>query len=294
MRCFETALSLDPKNGSTHSALAFTHHLAGNLDVAIDTYHRALALRPDDTLSAEMLSKALEEVFAEGGSFSVLDLQESLDQAQEQHSQAQDQSSFRQGMQGMQGGEGMEGLEESGDLDLSSRSQRSMVDGSMAGSMASMDQDSPIDISLGSLASPQPPQGPQGGGARSLSAHRGGVSTRAPKSKRGVSPASGASAPQAPVGTGSFSFNRSMNGLAVSGVSGASGSEMMQLESSHDQDFDNRRRGKSGKKRHAHCIEVLLLAQSVCESLLCVGLEDSIVSTQDLHGVWYNFMLASK
>ena len=34
-----------------------------NLDVAIDTYHRALALRPDDTLSAEMLSKALEEVF---------------------------------------------------------------------------------------------------------------------------------------------------------------------------------------------------------------------------------------
>ena len=54
MRCFETALALEPRSASTLGALAFTHHLAGDLDRAIDTYHRALAARPDDTFCSEM------------------------------------------------------------------------------------------------------------------------------------------------------------------------------------------------------------------------------------------------
>lgn len=83
--------------------------LAGDLDSAIEGYHRALALRPDDTFSSEMLSKALNEVcmcvqgavegsgswltlacawclqvFGTHGTFSVTDLDEELDAVTQQ------------------------------------------------------------------------------------------------------------------------------------------------------------------------------------------------------------------
>ena len=69
VRCFEAALTLEPNSASTHCAIAFTHHLAGNLNAAIEAYHMALALNPDDTFCDEMLKKALTEVFQVGGGF---------------------------------------------------------------------------------------------------------------------------------------------------------------------------------------------------------------------------------
>eukprot|EP00249_Psilotum_nudum_P014975 c25100_g1_i1 orf=111-1745(+) len=58
---YEKALALCPKAASTYAALGFTHHLQGNTSIAIEFYHKALGLKPDDTLTAEMLSSALVE-----------------------------------------------------------------------------------------------------------------------------------------------------------------------------------------------------------------------------------------
>ena len=41
--------------------------------------------------------------------------------------------------------------------------------------------------------------------------------------------------------------------------------------------FDDRRRGNFHKRR-AHCIEVMLLAEGICEPVLSVAHEDGIVS----------------
>jgi tetratricopeptide (TPR) repeat protein len=79
VRCFEAALTLEPKSASTHGALAFTHHLSGDLDAAIECYHKALALKPDDTFCDEMLKKALTEVFQIGGAFDLSALEAELD-----------------------------------------------------------------------------------------------------------------------------------------------------------------------------------------------------------------------
>ncbi|CAI7841353.1 unnamed protein product [Closterium sp. NIES-53] len=58
---YEQALSLRPNTASTFSAMAFTHHLQGNLIPAIECYHKALGLCPGDSLSAEMLGQALKD-----------------------------------------------------------------------------------------------------------------------------------------------------------------------------------------------------------------------------------------
>ena len=57
---------LDPRNASTLVALGFTNHLGGNLDTAIEIYHKALAMKPNHSFASEMLSRALKsslEVF---------------------------------------------------------------------------------------------------------------------------------------------------------------------------------------------------------------------------------------
>jgi anaphase-promoting complex subunit 6 len=64
IRYYENALSYNPKEASTHSALGLTYHLQGKLEQAIGHYHNALGLKPEDTFSSEMLDKALEESFA--------------------------------------------------------------------------------------------------------------------------------------------------------------------------------------------------------------------------------------
>jgi tetratricopeptide (TPR) repeat protein len=61
---YERGVGLCPRRASSYAALAFTHQLLGELDVAIEYYHRALGLRPDDAFAATMLSRALSEVLA--------------------------------------------------------------------------------------------------------------------------------------------------------------------------------------------------------------------------------------
>ncbi|GJP52697.1 hypothetical protein CLOM_g11789, partial [Closterium sp. NIES-68] len=58
---YEQALSLRPNTASTFAAIAFTHHLQGNLILAIEFYHKALGLCPGDSLSSEMLGQALKD-----------------------------------------------------------------------------------------------------------------------------------------------------------------------------------------------------------------------------------------
>jgi tetratricopeptide (TPR) repeat protein len=60
-QCFARCVSLCPERFSTYSALAFTQHLMGNVDTAINYYHQALSCKPDDAFSTEMLNRALEE-----------------------------------------------------------------------------------------------------------------------------------------------------------------------------------------------------------------------------------------
>ncbi|KAL3804331.1 hypothetical protein HJC23_011259, partial [Cyclotella cryptica] len=59
--CFEKCSSLNPGSSSAFSALGFAHHLNGDVDRAIDSYHEALSRKPDDPFSTEMLNRALSE-----------------------------------------------------------------------------------------------------------------------------------------------------------------------------------------------------------------------------------------
>jgi len=61
VKYYKKALKLCPHNGSTYTALAFTNHLMGNTEVAIELYHKALAINPDDTFASAMLLKGLQE-----------------------------------------------------------------------------------------------------------------------------------------------------------------------------------------------------------------------------------------
>lgn len=63
-RCFERCIALSPEKCSGYAALAFTKHLMGDLDEAIDFYHQALSCKPDDPFSSEMLNKALTEALS--------------------------------------------------------------------------------------------------------------------------------------------------------------------------------------------------------------------------------------
>lgn len=43
--------------------MGYTQHLMGNVDGAIESYHQALGIKPDDSFSGEMLDRALEDAF---------------------------------------------------------------------------------------------------------------------------------------------------------------------------------------------------------------------------------------
>ncbi|KFM26463.1 Anaphase-promoting complex subunit 6 [Auxenochlorella protothecoides] len=60
---FRIALACVPSHQSagTHTALAFTYQLQGRTGEAVEQYHIALGLAPDDTFAAEMLALAVEE-----------------------------------------------------------------------------------------------------------------------------------------------------------------------------------------------------------------------------------------
>ena len=63
---YERSLALAPRCAATHAALGFTRHLQGKHMAAVEHYHKALGIRPDDVLTGEMLTIALAE---EGLSF---------------------------------------------------------------------------------------------------------------------------------------------------------------------------------------------------------------------------------
>jgi len=58
---YSKAMRRSPRNASTYTALGFTHHLKGDLDMAVTLYHKALGLAEDDALTAEMLQRALRD-----------------------------------------------------------------------------------------------------------------------------------------------------------------------------------------------------------------------------------------
>ena len=61
---FEVALTLKPRDAAVRGALGATYHALGGamLHRAVEMYHTALAMRPDDTFCSEMLSRALRDV----------------------------------------------------------------------------------------------------------------------------------------------------------------------------------------------------------------------------------------
>lgn len=64
IQCFARCVALCPQKYSTYSALAFSYHLMGDLDRAIEYYHQALGCKSDDPFSTEMLHRALEEALS--------------------------------------------------------------------------------------------------------------------------------------------------------------------------------------------------------------------------------------
>jgi len=61
IKYYELALYLVNDSASTHAALGFAYHLKGNFDKAIDLYHQALSIKPDDSFANELLARGLED-----------------------------------------------------------------------------------------------------------------------------------------------------------------------------------------------------------------------------------------
>jgi anaphase-promoting complex subunit 6 len=55
------ARSLCGVQAATWAALAYTQQLAGQLAAAIESYHKALGLRQDDSFSNDMLAESLQQ-----------------------------------------------------------------------------------------------------------------------------------------------------------------------------------------------------------------------------------------
>ena len=62
---YQTAIGLCPQRASSYAALGLTQHLQGELDAAIEYYHRALGLNREESFWAELLTRALREVVEE-------------------------------------------------------------------------------------------------------------------------------------------------------------------------------------------------------------------------------------
>jgi len=62
--CLERSCTLCPDQASAWSARGFVCHLSGELDHAIDFYHQALACKPKDPFSSEMLQRALTDALS--------------------------------------------------------------------------------------------------------------------------------------------------------------------------------------------------------------------------------------
>jgi len=60
IKYYKKALKLS-QNGSTYTSLGFTHQLLGNISTAIEFYHKALGIEPEDHFASSMLQKALQD-----------------------------------------------------------------------------------------------------------------------------------------------------------------------------------------------------------------------------------------
>lgn len=61
---FEQALLKCQDPGPVLSALGLTHHLLGNLEIAIDFYHKSLAVDPGSAVAGVLISKAISATVA--------------------------------------------------------------------------------------------------------------------------------------------------------------------------------------------------------------------------------------
>jgi anaphase-promoting complex subunit 6 len=58
---YEQAIGLNAHNPASQSGLGYTLQLMGRTHQAMEVYHRALGLRPDDAFAAEMLDAVVRE-----------------------------------------------------------------------------------------------------------------------------------------------------------------------------------------------------------------------------------------
>ena len=66
---YERCLALNPGCADTHAHIGFTLHVSGCFDEAIDSYHRALTLQPNNVFCADMLTRALSDLTTFGEVF---------------------------------------------------------------------------------------------------------------------------------------------------------------------------------------------------------------------------------
>ncbi|KAG1653808.1 hypothetical protein FOA52_007854 [Chlamydomonas sp. UWO 241] len=64
LECYERSLALNPGASGTHAAVGLTRQLMGQPGDAVEAYHCALSLRPDDSLAADLLASALRDYAA--------------------------------------------------------------------------------------------------------------------------------------------------------------------------------------------------------------------------------------
>jgi len=59
---FIHALALNNRSASGHAALGLTYYLGGKYDMAVDSFHASLGLKPGDTLVTELLGLVLKDL----------------------------------------------------------------------------------------------------------------------------------------------------------------------------------------------------------------------------------------
>lgn len=64
LEAHKLALTLKPLNSATFTAIGFVHAIKGDLHVAMDYLHRALALRRDDIMASALLKSCIDELMA--------------------------------------------------------------------------------------------------------------------------------------------------------------------------------------------------------------------------------------
>lgn len=64
VRAYTRARRLRPRDYTIDVAIGLTHQLVGDLDRAVQHYHRALGIRPTDTMATDLLGTALGEMYS--------------------------------------------------------------------------------------------------------------------------------------------------------------------------------------------------------------------------------------